>query len=68
MAEAFSGVGIPVVGGVVRIVFGAVVVGEFEDALTIRPVGFVRESIGRVIGEEVEVEIGSRLGDLLDEG
>lgn len=68
VSEATAGVGVAVGYGVIGVVFGAVVVGEFDDALAVGPVGLVGEGVGGVVGEEIEVEFRLGLGDLLDEG
>ena len=67
VAETAAGVGVAVGGLVIRVVFGAVIVGELEDALAVVPGGFGGNGGGGVVGEEVEIEFGVGLGDLLDE-
>lgn len=67
VAETAAGVRISAGGFIVGVVFGAVVVGEFEDALAVVPGGFGRNGGGGVVGEEVEIEFGVGLRDLLDE-
>lgn len=68
VAEAAAGVAVAVGDGVGRVGLGAVVVGEFKDALAVGPVGAGGGGAGGVVGEEVEVEFGGRLGDVVDLG
>lgn len=68
VAEAAAGIAVAVGDGVGRVGLGAVVVGEFEDALAVGPVGARGGGAGGVIGEEVEVEFGGGLGDVVDLG
>jgi hypothetical protein len=51
---------------VVWIVFGAVVVSELDNALAVGPVIAVGHCLGAVVCEEVEVELGVRVLDLID--
>ena len=52
---------------VVGVVFGAVVVSKLDDALAIGPMVAVRNGLGAVVCEEVEVELRIGVLDLVDE-
>ena len=68
VAEATVRRGVAVVDCVVGVVFGAVVVGQFEDALAVGPGGGFRDGEGGGVRHEVEVELCFGLRDLLEEG
>ena len=68
MAEAFSRVGIAVVDAERRVVFGAIVVCEFEDTFTIGPVVLRGGGVGAVVSEEVEIEFSVGEGEMADLG
>ena len=53
VSEAFAWVLIAIVGLVGGVVFGAVVVSEFDDALAISPMVTMRSGFWGVVGEEV---------------
>lgn len=61
VAEAFVGLRVAIGDFVVRIVFGAVIVCELDDAFSISPVVAVRNGFGTVICEEVKVKFGVRV-------
>jgi hypothetical protein len=66
VAEAAVRLDIAVVDLVVGIIFGAVVVGEFDEALTVEDAVPAGDGFGRVVAEEVEVELGFSKLELLE--
>ena len=66
MTESFAGVRVAIARHVVGVVLCAVVVCELEDALTVRPMCSMGYGRRRIVGQEVEIEFGVWLGDLLD--
>lgn len=60
MSIALAVVLVTVAGLVVGVVLGAVVVGELDDAFAVGPVVGVGDGFGRVVGEEVEIELSHK--------
>jgi len=66
VAKTLAGLGVAVGDFEVRVVLGAVVVCEFKDTLTAGPSFAGGDGFGAVVGEEIEVELGFGLLDLVD--
>lgn len=58
---------VAVVDLVLRVVLGAVVVRQLDDALAVERAAAGGPRVGRVVGQKVEVELGLGLLDLLDD-
>lgn len=67
VAEATVGLFVPIVDGVVGVILGAVVVRQLDDALAIGEVVSMGQSLGAVIGHEIEVELCFRVLELLND-
>ena len=67
MAEALVRLCVAIGDLVVRVVFRAVVVCELDDALTICPMVAVRNRLWAIVCEEVEVKLGVRVRQLINE-
>lgn len=67
VAETAVRVAVAVVDLVVRVVLGAVVVRQFDEALAVPELVAVRGRLRRVVAEEVQVELGVWEGELLQE-
>lgn len=52
---------------VIWVVLGAVVVRKLDDAFSICPMVSVRDCLGAIVCEEVEVELGVRVLKLVDQ-
>jgi hypothetical protein len=68
VAEAAVRLDVAVVDLVLGVVLGAVVVRQLDEALAVPHVAAARRGLGRVVAEEVEVELGVGELELLDEG
>ena len=66
VAEAFAWFGVAVGDFKVVVFFGAVVVGEFQDALTRGPVLAAGEAFEGVVREEVQIEFRVGVFDFID--
>lgn len=66
VAEAFVRLGVAIVNRVVGVVFGAIVVCELNNSFAVCPVIGVRDSLGAIVCEKVEIKSGIGLLDVVD--
>jgi len=67
VAEALVRLCVAICDLVVRVVFGAVVVCELHDTLAICPMVAVRNRLWAIVCEEVKIELGVRVWQLIDQ-
>jgi hypothetical protein len=67
VAEAPVRIAVAVVDLVIGVVLGAVVVRQLDKTLAIPDIVAMRRRLGRVVAQEVEVELGVRERELLEE-